>query len=84
MLNKRLTKKLRRLKINVSDLDLSNRVHIGVNEFKAVNWLPTKERFEQCTAAKVFKFLIMQPHHLCLRCSYQLVRAESFEDLKKN
>ena len=29
---------------------------IGVKEFKDINWLPTKERFERCTAANVFKF----------------------------
>ena len=27
---------------------LGNRAHIGVNEFKRINWLPTRERFEQC------------------------------------
>ena len=37
-------------------LNPNSRAHIGVKEFKTVHWLPTKERFEQCTAAKVFKF----------------------------
>ena len=56
MLNKRLTKKIQTAQNECIRfcLNLSNRAHIGVNEFKTVNWLPTKERFEQCTAAKVF------------------------------
>ena len=29
---------------------------MGIKEFKCINWLPTKERFEQCTTAKVIKF----------------------------
>ena len=29
-------------------LFLGNRTHIGVNEFRKINWLPTRERFEQC------------------------------------
>ena len=73
MLNKRLTEKIQTAQNKCIRfcLNLSNRAHIGINEFKTVNWLPTKERFEQCTAAKVFNFLIMQPHHICRKCSYQ-------------
>ena len=37
-------------------LNLNNRAHVGMKEFKDMNWLPTKERFEQCTATNVFKF----------------------------
>ena len=37
-------------------LNLKNRAHVGIKEFKNINWLPTKERFEQCTTAKVFNF----------------------------
>ena len=37
-------------------LNLNNRAHVGIKEFKDINWLPTKERFEQCTATNVFKF----------------------------
>ena len=58
MLNKRLSKKIQTAQNKCIRfcLNLSNRAHIGINEFKTVNWLPTKERSEQCTAAKVFNF----------------------------
>ena len=29
-------------------LKLGNIDHIGVKQFRVINWLPTKERFEQC------------------------------------
>ena len=29
---------------------------MGVKEFREINWLPTKERFEQCVSANIFKF----------------------------
>ena len=35
---------------------LPNRAHIGINEFRKINWLPTKERFEQCVCVNIFKF----------------------------
>ena len=35
---------------------LGNRAHIGVNEFKRINWLPTRERFEQCVCVNIFNF----------------------------
>ena len=37
-------------------LMLGNRAHIGVNEFKRINWLPTRERFEQCACVNIFIF----------------------------
>ena len=37
-------------------LKLDNREHIGVGEFRKINWLPTKERFEQCLCTNIFKF----------------------------
>ena len=37
-------------------LDLGNRAHIGVNEFKDIKWLPTKERYQQCVCVKTYKF----------------------------
>ena len=37
-------------------MSLNNRAHVGIKEFKNINWLPTKERFEQCTVNNVFKF----------------------------
>ena len=37
-------------------LFLENRAHIGINEFRKINWLPTRERFEQCVSVGVYKF----------------------------
>ena len=39
-------------------LNLGNRAHIGIKEFKKINWLPTKERFEQCVCVGIFNFFI--------------------------
>ena len=33
------------------------RQHIGAKVFKEINWLPTKERVEQCIATKIFNYL---------------------------
>ena len=57
-LNKKLKKKLQTCQNKCIRfcLDLGNRQHIGVAEFKKVNWLPTKERFEQCVLTSIFKF----------------------------
>ena len=58
LIDKRLTKKIRTAQNECIRfcLNLNNRAHIGVREFKNINWLPTKKRFEQCTATSVFKF----------------------------
>ena len=58
MLNKRLTKKIQTAQNKCIRfcLNLNNRAHVGIKELKDINWLPTKERFEQCTATNVFKF----------------------------
>ena len=37
-------------------LRLNNTDHVGIKEFREINWLPTKERFEQCVCANIFKF----------------------------
>ena len=37
-------------------LDLKHTAHIGVTEFKAINWLPTKNRIDQCVCANLMKF----------------------------
>ena len=37
-------------------MNLGNRHHISANDFKEINWLPTKERFEQCVCVSTFKF----------------------------
>ena len=39
-------------------LKLNNRDHVDVKEFREIYWLPTKERFEQCICANIFKFFI--------------------------
>ena len=58
LLGKRLTKRIQTAQ-NICIrfcLNLNNRTHIGIKEFKNINWLPTKERFKQCTTAKVFMY----------------------------
>ena len=37
-------------------LKLDNRAHTGANEFKKINWLPTKESVSQCICINIFKF----------------------------
>ena len=37
-------------------MGLGNRSHIGTKEFEKVNWLPTKERFEQMVSVNIYKF----------------------------
>ena len=37
-------------------LNMENRDHIGVDEFRKINWLPTKKRFEQCLLVNIYKF----------------------------
>tara|TARA_Y100000310_G_C20543976_1_gene744693 strand:+ start:63 stop:965 length:903 start_codon:yes stop_codon:yes gene_type:complete len=37
-------------------LNMGYRDHIGAQEFKKINWLPTKERFEQCLLVSIYKF----------------------------
>ena len=37
-------------------LNLNPRQHIGINEFREINWLPTKNRVEQRIATNVFKY----------------------------
>ena len=37
-------------------LQLDNKAHVGITEFKHINWLPVNYRFRQCLAANVFKF----------------------------
>jgi len=37
-------------------LNMGNRDHIGFAEFRKINWLPTRERFEQCVLVNIFKF----------------------------
>ena len=37
-------------------LKLDNTSHVGVVEFKKLNWLPTKQRVYQCICVSIFKF----------------------------
>ena len=37
-------------------LNLENRAHIGASEFEIINWLPTKNRFEQCILSNIYNF----------------------------
>ena len=37
-------------------LQLGNRTHIGVDEFREINWLNVTDRFNQCVSASVFKY----------------------------
>ena len=56
-LNKRVVKKSNLSKQMLRFcLKLKNRDHVGVKEFREINWLPTKERFKQCVCANIFKF----------------------------
>ena len=57
-LNKNLTTKLQiaQNKCIRFCLGLDNRTHIGVNEFKTINWLPVQNRYEQCVSVSAFKF----------------------------
>ena len=37
-------------------LNLKNTAHVGATEFKAINWLQTKNRVDQHTCVNVMKF----------------------------
>ena len=37
-------------------LQLDNKAHVGITQFKQINWLPVNYRFTQCLAANVFTF----------------------------
>jgi len=57
-LNKKLTKKIQTAQNKCIRfcLYMDNRSHIGIKEFKRINWLPTRERFEQCVCVGAYKF----------------------------
>ena len=57
-LNKKVKTKLQTLQNKCVHfcLQLDNKAHVGINEFKQLNWLPVNYRFRQCLAANVFKF----------------------------
>ena len=58
MLNKRLSKKIQAAQNKCIRfyLNLKNTAHIGAAEFKAINWLPAKNRMDQCVYINVMKF----------------------------
>ena len=58
MLNKRLPKKIQAAQNKCIRfyLNLKNTAHVGATEFKAINWLPTKNRMDQCVCVNVMKF----------------------------
>ena len=58
MLHKRLSKKIQAAQNRCICfyLKLKNTSHIGAAEFKAINWLPTKNRMDQCVCINVMKF----------------------------
>ena len=58
MLNKRLSKKIQAAQNKCIRfyLNLKNAAHIVATDFKAINWLPTKNRMDQCVCANVMKF----------------------------
>ena len=57
-LNKKVKTKLQTLQNKCVRfcLQLDNKTHAGITEFKQINWLPVNYRFRQCLAANVFKF----------------------------
>ena len=57
-LSKRLLKKIQisQNKCIRYCLKLDNRSHVGFDELKKLNWLPTKERVFQCICVNIFKF----------------------------
>jgi len=36
---------------------LPDRAHVGIKEFKEINWLPSRQRFEQMVCVNILKFL---------------------------
>ena len=57
-LNKKIKTKLQTLRNKCVHfrLQLDNKTHVGITEFKHINWLPVNYRFRRCLAANVFKF----------------------------
>ena len=49
-------------------LQLDKMSHISQREFETINWLPIKERYNQCVSSIVFKYFDNQcPHYLKYR-----------------
>ena len=58
MLNKRLSKKVQSAQNKCIRfyLNLKSTAHVGATGFKAINWLPTMDRFDQHTRVNIMKF----------------------------
>ena len=60
MLNKMLSKNIHAISAkqmhSLLFLNLKNTAHVGATEFKAINWLPTKNRVDQHTCVNIMKF----------------------------
>ena len=58
-LGKKYTKKLQIMQNKCIRfcLNLGSRHHIGIDEFKKINWLPTRERFMQCVCVSAYRFV---------------------------
>ena len=56
--NKKFKTKLQTLQIKCVRFcrQFDNRTHVGITEFKNINWLPVDYRFRQCLTAYTFKF----------------------------
>ena len=65
-------------------LMLGSRVHVGVNEFKRINWLPTRERFEQCVCVSIFNFFAKTTPFIFQRCIALLNRVGIHKTLSNN
>ena len=46
-------------------LFLENRAHLGIEEFRKINWLPTRERFEQCVSVGLTNSVKIYPQLIC-------------------
>ena len=62
-------------------LQLGNRSHIGVTEFKQINWLPIRERFGQCIARLYLSSLTIIVQHTWMKCSPRISKIIIHETL---
>ena len=64
--NSKLSYKLFKTNAYLFFLQLDNRTHVGITEFKKINWLPVDCRFRLCLTANVFKFFDNK-YPLCMK-----------------
>ena len=81
-LNKKLRKKLQagQNKCVRFCLGMGNRDHIGAAEFKKINWLPTRERYEQSILTSIYKFFnnLAPAYYEEIYCPMNQVQATRF------